>query len=96
MNNNNIYNCRCDIPFENCLSDWIAIKYNIPYFLAVLIRFKEAAGFEYELDLYDDESVFLSLNACIAEEWGEGVAIVEHEIARRGVHVENNEERFKL
>lgn len=96
MNSNNIYNCRCSIPFENSVSEYIAIKYDIPYFLAVLIRRKEAAGFEYELEQYDDTSVLFSLTACIAEEWGEGIVIVKHEIARRGLHVENNEERFKL
>jgi hypothetical protein len=74
----------------------IAKKYNIPYFLALRIRFKTAAGFEHGLKLCDDTSVLLSLNACIAEEWGEGVAIVEHEIARRGLHVEDNEGRFEL
>ena len=94
MNSNNIYNCR--FPFEDNLSDLIALKYDIPYFLAVLIRYKTAAGFEHELEQYDDESVFLSLNACIAEKWGEGVAIVEHEIARRGLHVEGKEGRFEL
>lgn len=74
----------------------IAIKYNIPYFLALQIRYKTAAGFKHGLKLSDDTSVLLSLNACIAEEWGEGVAIVEHEIARRGLHVEDNEGRFEL
>jgi hypothetical protein len=78
------------------LSGRIAIKYDIPYFLALQIRYKTAAGFEYGLKLYDDTSVLLSLAACIAEEWGEGVAIVEHEIARRGLHVEDNEGRFEL
>ena len=74
----------------------IMIKYNIPYFLALQIRYKTAAGFEYGLKLFDDTSVLLSLNACIAEEWGEGAAIVEQEIARRGLHVEDNERRFEL
>lgn len=46
----------------------IALKYNIPYFLAIQIRYKAAAGFEYELEQYDDTRVLLSLNACIAEE----------------------------
>jgi hypothetical protein len=96
MNSNINYNCRCDIAFESNLSDWIAIKYDIPYFLAILIRRKEAAGFEYELEQYDDTSVYNALNACIAEEWGEGVVIVEQEIARRGLHIEDNEGRFEL
>ena len=77
-------------------ADLIAIKYDIPYCLAVLVRYKTAVGFEYELDRHDDTTVLLSLNACIAEEWGEGVAIVEHEMARRGLHVEDNEGRFEL
>lgn len=77
-------------------ADWIAIEYDIPYLLAVLIRYKTAAGFEYELEQYDDASVNNALNACIAEEWGEGVAIVEQEIARRGLHDEDNEKRFEL
>ena len=96
MNGNNIYNCRCDIPPESTLSEYIAIKYDIPYFLAIQIRYKTAAGFKYGLEQYDDTSVLLSLTACIAEEWGEGVAIVEQEIARRGLHVEDNEGRFEL
>lgn len=78
------------------LSERMAIKYSIPYFLALQIRYKTAAGFEHGLELYDDASVLLSLNACIAEEWGEGVAIVEQEIARRGLHVEDNGRRFEL
>lgn len=77
-------------------TEWIAIKYDIPYFLALQIQYKTAAGFKFGLEQYDDASVLLSLNACIAEEWGEGVAIVEHEIARRGLHVEGNEGRFEL
>lgn len=96
MNSNNVYNCRCDIPFESILSVWTATKYNIPYSLAVSIRYKGAARFEYELEQYEDTTVLFSLNACIAEEWGEGVAIVEHEIARRGLHVEDVERRFDL
>jgi hypothetical protein len=96
MNSNNIYNCRCDIALESISTDLIAIKYNIPYFLAFLIRRKEVAKFEYQLEQYDDTTVLLSLNACIAEEWGEGVAIVEREIARRGLHVEDVERRFDL
>lgn len=78
------------------LSQRIAIKYGIPYFLAFQIRYKGAAGFKYGLKCYDDASVLLSLNACIAEEWGEGVVIAEQEIARRGLHVEDNERRFEL
>ena len=74
----------------------IALEHNVSFFSAVLIRYKEAAEFEYELEQYDDTSVLLSLKACIAEEWGEGVAIVEQEIARRGLHVEDNEGRFEL
>lgn len=96
MNSNNIYNCRCDIPYEDIFSHWMALKYDIPDTLAILIRYKKAAGFEYELEQYDDTSVLFSLTACIAEEWGEGIVIVEHEIACRGLHVENNEERFEL
>lgn len=96
MSSNNIYNCRCDIPYEDIFSYWIALKYDLPNTLAILIRHKKAVGFEYELEQNSDTSVLSSLNACIAEKWGEGVAIVEHEIARRGLHVEDNEGRFEL
>jgi hypothetical protein len=74
---------------------YYSYKYNLPLDLAGFVCTKPAR-FEEMLIYYNNEDVLNALNACIAEEWGEGVAIVEHEIARRGLYVEDNEGRFEL
>jgi hypothetical protein len=74
----------------------IAHEYSISFGMAMFICRKESERFE-ELFYYNDDKIIQTvLTACIAEEWGEGVAIVEQEIARRGLHVEDNEGRFEL
>ena len=73
----------------------MAFKYNLPLDLAGLVCTKPAR-FEEILIYYNNETILNALNACIAEEWGEGIVIVEQEIARRGLHVEDNEGRFEL
>lgn len=88
-----VYNCRChSLP---SLVEYYCFYYNLPLELAGLICTKPAR-FEEILIYYNNETILNALNACIAEEWGEGVAIVQQEIARRGLHVENNEGRFEL
>lgn len=89
-----LYNCRSHslpIPKEH----YYVCKYNLPLDLAGFVCTKPAR-FEEMLIYYNNEAILNALNACIDEEWGEGVAIVEQEIARRGLHVEDNEGRFEL
>ena len=73
----------------------MAFKYNLPHLLAMCIC-EKTSGFPVALLCCDNEKIYNALNACIAEEWGEGVVIVEQEIARRGLHGEDNEGRFEL
>lgn len=93
MNSNNIYNYRCHSLLNR--AEYYSCVYDLPLDLAGLVCTKPAR-FEEMLMYYDNETVLNALNACIDEEWGEGVVIVEQEIARRGLHVEDNEERFEL
>ena len=88
-----VYNCRCSLPSPK--EYYYSYKYDLPLDLAGFVCTKPAR-FEEMLIYYNNEDVLNALNACIAEKWGEGVAIVEHEIARRGLHVEGKEGRFEL
>lgn len=88
-----VYNCRHSLPSP--VIDYFSFKYNLPLELARFVCTKPAR-FEEMLIYYNDETILNALNACIAEEWGEGIAIVEQEIARRGLHVKDNEGRFEL
>lgn len=88
-----VYNCRCSL--LNPVEYYYSYKYNLPLELAGFVCTKPAK-FEEMLIYYNNETILNALNACIAEEWGEGIVIVEQEIARRGLHVENNEGRLEL
>lgn len=85
----------------DCLSSeeikaWeMAFDYEIPYDLAIHIC-RRTNDFSFGVLYCTDRSVYNALSACIAEEWGEGIVIMEQEIAHRGLHVENNEGRFEL
>ena len=93
MDSNKIYNCRCHSLLNQV--EYYFCVYDLPFELAGLVCTKPAR-FEEILIFYNNEVILNVLNACIAEEWGEGVVIVQQEIARRGLHVEDNEGRFEL
>lgn len=73
------------------------LKYEYYSYIAPLYAdWRNGMKFKQEVEMTIDNHVKALLKYCIMIEWNEGIIICEREIARRGLHVEDNEERFDL
>lgn len=53
-------------------------------------------SFEVRIQNFPDDCIMKFLKKCIDNEWTEGTLLCEREIARRGLHITDNERRFEL
>jgi len=53
-------------------------------------------NFEARIQNFPDDCIMRFMKKCIDNEWTEGTLLCEREIARRGLHITDNERRFEL
>lgn len=66
------------------------------YSIVYLITNKHGEMFEKYIHEMHEDFLPFAFEASLASKWNEGVLILEREIARRGLHITDNERRFEL